>query len=110
MLPDERVPVELHTVTGLPASDLDAGDRQLGHVPGLDGLRGLAVLLVVVSHTQIGFLPPRQAQGILDAIGGGFFGVDIFFVLSGFLITTLLLNERSKRGRVWFGGFYARRA
>ena len=73
-------------------------------------MRGLAVLLVVVAHTQIEFLPPRQAQGILDAINGGFFGVDIFFVLSGFLITALLLNERSKRGKVWFGGFYARRA
>ena len=92
------------------APDLDAGGRQLGHVPGLDGVRGLAVLLVVVGHTQIGFLPPHQAQAILDAVGSGFFGVDIFFVLSGFLITALLLNERSKRGRVWFGGFYVRRA
>ncbi|MGZ6909037.1 MAG: acyltransferase family protein [Acidimicrobiia bacterium] len=103
-------------VDGAPADavtarlDVDAGDRQLGHVPGLDGVRGLAVLLVVVGHTQISFLPPDQAQRILDVIGGGFFGVDIFFVLSGFLITALLLNERSRRGRVWFGGFYARRA
>ena len=96
------------TVT-VPA-DPDVGDRQLGHVPALDGVRGLAVLMVVIGHTQISFLPLDHAQAILDAIGGGFYGVDIFFVLSGFLITSLLLNERSARGGVWLGGFYARRA
>ena len=84
--------------------------RPLDHVLGLDGIRGLAVLLVVVGHTQIGFLPANYSRDILDAIRGGFMGVDVFFVLSGFLITALLLTERSRRGRVWFGGFYGRRA
>ena len=110
MLPDEKARADPPSVSVSRVSDLDADDRQLGQVPGLDGVRGLAVLLVVVGHTQISFLPSHQADAILDVINGGFFGVDIFFVLSGFLITALLLNERSKRGRVWFGGFYARRA
>ena len=64
---------------------------------GLDGLRGLAVAAVVVYHTNLGIL------------SGGFLGVDIFFVLSGFIITTLLLNECADRGRISLTDFYARR-
>lgn len=86
--------------------------RRLGHVPGLDGLRGLAVLLVVVSHLNL--LVPRlditRVQLVDGAIEGGYLGVDIFFVLSGFLITALLLQEERGTGQVAFGGFYARRA
>jgi len=86
--------------------------RRLGHVPGLDGLRGIAVLLVVVSHLNL--LIPRlditRIQVIDGAIEGGYLGVDVFFVLSGFLITALLLREERGTGHVAFGGFYARRA
>ena len=64
---------------------------------GLDGLRGLAVAAVVVYHTNLGIL------------SGGFLGLDIFFVLSGFIITTLLLNECADRGRISLTDFYARR-
>jgi peptidoglycan/LPS O-acetylase OafA/YrhL len=71
--------------------------QRLGHVPALDGLRGVAILLVVTYHYS-GW--PR----------GGHRGVDLFFVLSGFLITTLLLEERSDVGGVSLRGFYARRA
>ncbi len=71
--------------------------RRLGRVPGLDGLRGLAVLLVLVFHVG---LPLR----------GGGVGVDVFFVLSGFLITNLLLAELDRSGTICFRGFYARRA
>ncbi|WP_296665684.1 acyltransferase family protein [Demequina sp.] len=67
-------------------------------IRGLDGLRAIAVAAVVVYHLGIGALP------------GGFLGVDVFFVISGFLITTLLLTERSRHGRIRFGRFYARRA
>jgi peptidoglycan/LPS O-acetylase OafA/YrhL len=56
------------------------------------------VLLVVLGHAGVPFL------------GGGYVGVDVFFVLSGFLITGLLLAEAERRGRVSLGGFYARRA
>lgn len=69
---------------------------RIGYVPGLDGIRGTAILLVLAYH----FL----------GLPGGFYGVDLFFVLSGFLITTLLLEERTATGRVSFGAFYARRA
>jgi peptidoglycan/LPS O-acetylase OafA/YrhL len=67
-------------------------------LPGLDGLRAIAVLAVMVFH----FFP-----GVLR---GGFVGVDIFFVVSGFLITTILLRDVSRHHRVELGGFWGRRA
>lgn len=70
-----------------------------GRVPGLDGLRGLAVLLVVLAHANIPIV--RY---------GGIAGVALFFVLSGFLITTLLVRERRRFGHVSLRSFYARRA
>ena len=68
------------------------------HLPGLDGLRALAVLSVVAYHLDQGW------------IHGGFLGVDLFFVLSGFLITTLLLEEREETGRLALVEFWRRRA
>ncbi len=68
------------------------------HLPGLDGVRALAVLSVLVYHLGYGW-----AQG-------GFLGVDLFFVLSGFLITTLLLEEKIEDGRVSLTAFWGRRA
>jgi peptidoglycan/LPS O-acetylase OafA/YrhL len=67
-------------------------------VPGLDGIRALAVTTVIVFHLLPGTLV------------GGYLGVDIFFVVSGFLITTLLLRERAATGRISLRGFWARRA
>jgi peptidoglycan/LPS O-acetylase OafA/YrhL len=64
----------------------------------LDGLRGLAILVVVTGHFT--GRPP----------GGGGAGVGLFFVLSGFLITTLLIEERRMRGQNALTAFYARRA
>jgi len=69
------------------------------HVPALDGLRGLAILLVITHH-----------QLIPLSLEGGFLGVDLFFVLSGFLITTLLLAEFDAAKTISLGNFYARRA
>lgn len=69
---------------------------RLAHEPALDGLRGLAVAAVVVFH--LGHLP------------GGFLGVDLFFVLSGFLITSLLIVEHRARGTVGLRSFWVRRA
>jgi peptidoglycan/LPS O-acetylase OafA/YrhL len=63
----------------------------------LQGLRAVAILLVALNHAGIGFLR------------GGFVGVDVFFVLSGFLITGLLVAEATNRGFVSFAAFYARR-
>jgi peptidoglycan/LPS O-acetylase OafA/YrhL len=70
------------------------------HRPELDGLRGVAILAVLGAHTGV--------PGFAD--GGGGAGVTLFFVLSGFLITSLLLAEREKSGRVDLRAFYIRRA
>ena len=71
---------------------------QLPYRPGLDGLRALAVAGVVLYHAGVSWMP------------GGFLGVDVFFVLSGYLITSLLLAERRRKGRVGFIAFWLRRA
>lgn len=68
-------------------------------VVGLDGLRALAVALVILYHLA----PPA-------VMPGGFLGVDIFFVVSGFLITSLLLREKADTGRIALGAFWRRRA
>jgi peptidoglycan/LPS O-acetylase OafA/YrhL len=64
----------------------------------VEGLRAVAVVLVVLFHAGVSWLP------------GGYVGVDVFFVISGFLITGLLLREHEQRGRISIRGFYARRA
>ncbi len=71
---------------------------RLRYLPGLDGLRALAVMAVLIYHADAAWLP------------GGFLGVDVFFVISGYLITSLLLAERSATGRIKLRRFWARRA
>jgi peptidoglycan/LPS O-acetylase OafA/YrhL len=79
--------------------------RKLGYRPDLDGIRGVAVLMVMVVHSAQ-FIPATKWA----RLHSGYFGVEMFFCLSGFLITTLLLEERRSSGRVSFTQFYARRA
>ncbi len=67
------------------------------HVPALDGLRGLALLGVLFFHAG-------------GALRGGYLGVDLFFVLSGYLITSLLLAEHAATGRIALSAFWVRRA
>lgn len=69
------------------------------HRPELDGVRGIAILLVMLAHA-----------GVPGFRSGGVAGVTLFFVLSGFLITTLLVEERERTGRVSLCAFYRRRA
>ncbi|HUQ07759.1 MAG TPA: acyltransferase [Kofleriaceae bacterium] len=79
-------------------------------IPSLDGLRALSIVLVLVSHLlgTRGFPVGPRAMG---AIGDfGYLGVRVFFVISGFLITSLLLAEQEKTGSISLKGFYARRA
>lgn len=78
------------------------------HLPGLDGLRAIAVLLVIVGHAANfpGF--PAAVRKLL-VVNIAHLGVTVFFVLSGFLITTLLVGERGRNGRVSLRDFYARR-
>ncbi|HEX4904002.1 MAG TPA: acyltransferase, partial [Acidimicrobiales bacterium] len=71
-------------------------EARLQHVPALDGLRGVAVVGVLAFH--------------LGHLRGGYLGVDLFFVLSGFLITSLLLVERDATGGIDLIRFWARRA
>jgi peptidoglycan/LPS O-acetylase OafA/YrhL len=72
------------------------------HAPGLDGVRALAVLAVVAYHLG--------TTGDPHALPGGYLGVDIFFVLSGYLITSLLIVEGWQTGRISIRKFYERRA
>ncbi len=68
------------------------------YLPGLDGLRAIAVTAVLVYHANHEWL------------SGGFLGVEVFFVISGYLITLLLLSEKERTGRVRLGQFWMRRA
>jgi peptidoglycan/LPS O-acetylase OafA/YrhL len=72
-------------------------ESPLQYNPALDGLRAIAAMLVVANHCHV------------PSFGGGFLGVDVFFVLSGFLITRLLVEEFGARGRIDLPGFYLRR-
>ena len=74
------------------------GPPRLPYMPGVDGLRALAVAAVVIYHLGAGWLP------------GGFLGVDVFFVISGYLITSLLLAEHRRTGRIELRRFWLRRA
>ncbi|MGB8859488.1 MAG: acyltransferase family protein [Ilumatobacteraceae bacterium] len=74
------------------------GDQQFGYQPALDGLRGVAVTLVLFFHGGFAWM------------AGGYVGVSVFFTLSGFLITSLLILEHQRSGRVSWTAFVARRA
>lgn len=74
-----------------------AGPSHFAYRPAIDGLRAIAVMLVLLFHAG------------MPGLGNGFVGVDVFFAISGYLITTILLRERMSRGRISFGTFYARR-
>ena len=68
------------------------------YLPSIDSLRALAVLAVIIYHVDVNYLP------------GGFLGVDLFFVLSGYLISSLIIKEYKKTGSVNLYNFYIRRA
>ena len=82
------------------STSFSAPKRQLNRVPylpGLDGMRALAVVAVMLYHANHTWL------------GGGFLGVEVFFVISGYLITLLLIGEHERNGRVNLGQFWLRR-
>ena len=75
------------------------GERKRGiaYQPALDGVRAVAVVLVLLFHQGFSWMT------------GGYVGVSVFFTLSGYLITSLLLVEHRRNGRISFAGFYTRR-
>ena len=81
-------------------SQADEGEAEptLGHIRGLNGIRALSVLAIIAFHSGLSWIP------------GGYYGVDAFFVLSGFLITTLLLGEWGASGTIGLRRFWGRRA
>ncbi len=81
-----------------PSPGRRGGAAARGFRPDIEGLRAVAVLLVVLYHVGV------------PGFGGGYVGVDVFFVLSGYLITGLLFDEFTRSGRIAFKQFYARRA
>ncbi|MBX7450730.1 acyltransferase [Mycolicibacterium sp. 3033] len=89
-------------MTAVSAAPIRVGPRRyVGSgqgIPALDGVRAIAVGLVLADHGGVPGLP------------GGFLGVDVFFVLSGFLITSLLIDETTRTGRIGLRGFWVRRA
>jgi peptidoglycan/LPS O-acetylase OafA/YrhL len=84
-------------MTMLAPNQLDATDYRVEFRPDIQAVRALAVSLVVLYHANI------------PGVHGGFFGVDVFFVVSGFVITNVLLRERASKGTTSIPGFYARR-
>ena len=93
-----------------PAHQTPAGSARAaaGHLPSLDGLRGISILLVLLGHmsgTRNFIVLPKSIIGDVSHLG-----VSVFFAISGFLITTLLMAEHAKRGRISLKLFYARRA
>jgi peptidoglycan/LPS O-acetylase OafA/YrhL len=74
------------------------GQRSIPYQPALDGLRAVAVILVLLFHLGVGWMT------------GGYLGVSVFFTLSGFLITTLLVTELQRSGDIRLARFYGRRA
>src|SRR5690625_481442 len=80
-----------------PPSGRNGAVLAMKYIPGLDGVRALAALLIVVYHSKI------------PGLSGGFFAVDVFFVLSGFLVTQLLCKRYARDGRMGWAGFMRRR-
>ena len=78
-------------------------------IPYLDGLRGYSILTVVVLHCTLSMHVPQWLIPAQLMFGNGQLGVNIFFAISGFLITTLLVRERDQTGTISLRGFYERR-
>jgi peptidoglycan/LPS O-acetylase OafA/YrhL len=103
------VSLEATDAVAVLASPKTTDPRIRGRMPALDGVRGLAILMVLFVHFFADTVPTNRFESVVTRISGfGVYGVDLFFVLSGFLITGILVD--SKGGGGYFRNFYARRA
>ena len=95
----------------VPSNALQLKNSSYARIPSLDGLRAISILLVVFGHSASTYHHSNHWLNALLIVGGNAeLGVLIFFVISGFLITTLLLRENEKTGRINLYNFYLRRA
>ncbi|MGN6242574.1 MAG: acyltransferase family protein [Motilibacteraceae bacterium] len=92
------------TLQARPATESRSRRPALSRTPALDGLRALAICAVAAYHFPV----PGEVLGV-PFFAGGFFGVGVFFVLSGFLITTVLLADHERHGGIRLAAFYRRR-
>src|SRR5258708_7598708 len=102
-----EIPADLNAAAPAAPAPVDArGDGRLdrGRIPSLDGLRAVAVAMVLAAHAcqTRGFPSP----GLRPILEHGSIGVEIFFVISGFLITTLMLREIDRTGELDVKAFY----
>ena len=79
-------------------------------IPSLDGLRAISIGMVLTAHLAASVTALEHRPLFLYTIGNGNRGVSVFFVISGFLITSLLLKERELTGKISLRDFYLRRA
>lgn len=107
----QETPTERNVVPPSGQSTMSSSALSRSHsISSLDGLRAISILLVLSLHTLQRLDQQHTASLIWYAIFNGGSGVSIFFVISGFLITSLLLREAEKRGSFSLRGFYLRRA
>lgn len=79
------------------------------HYPSLNGIRAISILLVIFSHLNLQFSAFENISKYLPIIIDGQLGVNIFFIISGFLITSLLIKEKNNSGKISLKAFYTRR-
>ena len=87
--------------------DAKVAEGAVAYIPLLDGVRAVSIGLVIVSHLVI--YNPNSYLAYKAALASGYTGVSVFFVLSGYLITTLLLREEERSGQICLSSFYLRR-
>ncbi|MBK9419932.1 MAG: acyltransferase [Flavobacteriales bacterium] len=93
------------------APELVGSGKASSHIKGFDGLRAISIILVILTHMSVlDYLPDTAFfQGRFHPLVSGVTGVNIFFTLSGFLITRILIREQARTGKINLRSFYARR-
>src|SRR5262245_50333849 len=109
---EHALPLEATASDSLSAPSTHSAAALRHYVPALDGVRGLAILVVMLCHfvwvvSEQAPPPDKISRYVVEILKSGRYGVDLFFVLSGFLITGILYD--AKQDKHYFRNFYARR-